>query len=118
MQVSFLVAVENLTDATVAAQLLDRVPVSETDEIRVTAVKVLPEGKPDNKGLLRWDLNLPPKQTKECRLEYMLDYPTDLPNRREPPAAGFPRSSPGPSSAIGAPAAPLPDQIRKMERFF
>lgn len=118
MQVSFLVAVENLTDASVAAQLLDRVPVSETDEIRVSAVKVLPEGKPDNKGLLRWDLNLAPKQSKEYRLEYMLDYPTDLPSRREPPAAGFPMSSPGPSSAIGAPAAPLPDQIRKMERFF
>jgi uncharacterized protein (TIGR02231 family) len=82
LQVSFLITVENLSEKAVTLQLADRVPVSETEDIRVFSVKIQPDGKPDNKGLLRWDLNLPARQTKEYRVEYSLEYPNDLTQRQ------------------------------------
>jgi len=112
MQVSFLVDVENLSDLNAALQLTDRVPVSETEDVRVSGVKIQPEGKPDAKGLLHWELNLAAKQTKEFRIEYALEYPTELPQR----AAALPRSSigtPAESSASG-----LYEQIKSLEKKF
>ncbi len=90
MQLSFLVSVANLGDQPAVVQLTDRVPVSESDEVRISGVKITPEGKPDAKGLLQWDLKLAAKQSKEFRIEYTMEYPADLPTRAEAasPAAG------------------------------
>jgi uncharacterized protein (TIGR02231 family) len=100
---SFLVSVENLSDKPVSVQLADRVPVSESDEVKVSSVKITPEGKPDARGLLRWDLSLGPKQSREFRVEYTIEYPNDLPARK---------------AAAGAAPAPLQMQIESLERKF
>jgi len=81
MQVAFIVTVENLSDQAAVVQLNERVPVSESDEVKVSSIRVQPEAKPDTKGLMKWDLNLAAKKSKEFRIEYTLDYPTDLPQR-------------------------------------
>lgn len=102
MSASFLVTTENLSDKPLTFQLADRVPVSETDTIKVLGVKLQPEVKPDVKGLVKWDVTLPGKGKKEFRIEYTLDYPADLPT--------------------AAPAQPgsgqLHFQIREMEKKF
>jgi hypothetical protein len=46
--------------------------------VRVLNVKLTPALKPDNKGLVKWDVKLAAKETKEFRIEYVLDYPTGL----------------------------------------
>jgi uncharacterized protein (TIGR02231 family) len=79
MQVSYVVTVENLADQPVSLQLGDRVPVSETDEVRVLNTKLTPAVKPDIKGLVKWDVKLAAKESKEFRLEYTLEYPAGLP---------------------------------------
>lgn len=79
MTASFVVNVENLSAKPVAFQLSDRVPVSETDEIRVYSVKLQPDLKPDVKGLFKWEVKLNPKEKKEFRIEYTLEYPPELP---------------------------------------
>jgi hypothetical protein len=107
MQLAFIVTVENLTDKPVTLQLTDRIPVSETDEIKVSTVKTQPELKPDSKGLLKWDLVLAAKQSRDLRVEYMLDYPSDLPTRKAATAAGKP-------SAIDS----LHLQIKELEKKF
>jgi len=76
---SFLLTAENLGDRPATIRLGDRVPVSESDEIKVSGVKITPEAKPDSKGLVKWDLTLAPRQAREFRLDYTLDYPTDTP---------------------------------------
>ncbi len=81
MSVSFLVRVENLSDHRETVQLRDRVAISETEEIRVSAVKITPDGAPDGKGILRWGLELGPGQAREYRIEYTIEYPTGLPSR-------------------------------------
>jgi uncharacterized protein (TIGR02231 family) len=103
VQASFLVSVENLSDKPMSVQLADRVPVSESDEVKVSGVKITPEGKPDAKGLLRWELSLGAKQSKEFRVEYTIEYPNDLPARK---------------AAAGAAPAPLQLQIESLERKF
>ena len=76
--VSWIVSAENLGNSAVNLQLADRVPVSENDDIKVSNVRVTPDGKPDAKGLLKWDVPLAAKQKKQFRVEYTLEYPTDL----------------------------------------
>ena len=71
----------NLGDAPVALQLADRIPITETDEVRVTDVAIKPEAKPDTKGVLRWDVTLAAKEKKDFRFEYTLEYPKDLAQR-------------------------------------
>ena len=110
VQASFVVSVENLSDRVVAVQLTDRVPVSESDEVRVSSVKISPEGKPDTKGLLKWDLNLAAKQSKEFRIEYSIEYPNDLPTRVTP--------LPGSGKGVPAPAFELHEQIKRLEMKF
>jgi len=131
MQVSFVVDVENLSGRALGLQLADRVPVSETDEIRVSSVRIQPEGKPDAKGLLHWDLSLAAKQSKQFRIEYSLEYPSELPGRRmalrSAPAIPAPSIDPGTGLPV-APASELPespattpgiyDHIKSLERKF
>ena len=111
MQASFVISVENLADQPVACQLADRIPVSETEEIRVTGVRIQPEAKPDVKGLLKWDVTLAAKEKKEFRVEYTLEYPPDMLQRaaaKEGERAGAP----------SAPAEGLHEQIKALEKMF
>lgn len=79
MTASFVVSVENLSAKPAVFQLSDRVPVSETDDIRVYSVKLQPDIKPDTKGLFKWDVKLNPKEKKDFRIEYTVDYPAEMP---------------------------------------
>lgn len=109
---SFLVTVENLADRPALVQLTERIPVTESDEVKVSSPKISPDGKPDAKGLLKWDLNLAAKQAREFRVEYTVEYPHDLTVRKAPtglPAAG----------TLELHQAPLiQEQVRKLERLF
>lgn len=87
IKVSYLVKAENLAGETVAVSLRDRIPVSQTSEVRVEDVRVQPEIKADRQGLLEWDVALAPRESKSFRVEYALEYPTDLLQRMLAPDA-------------------------------
>jgi len=108
LQASFVVTVENLAEAPVTLQLADRIPLSETDQVRVSGVRIQPDGKPDAKGLLRWDLTLTPKQVREFRIEYAIDYPNEV----------LVKSAPAQSSMAPGASGDLFDQIRSLESKF
>ena len=112
MLASFVVAAENLADKPAAFQLADRIPVSETDEIRVIGVKLLPETKPDVKGLVKWEVTLAAREKKEFRIEYTLDYPADLPVVRDTAVNGAVRG------AATAPSAAPEMNAPATERFY
>lgn len=117
MAVAFVITVENLSEKPAAFQLADRVPVSENEEIRVQSVKIQPDAKPDSKGLLKWDVTLAPKEKREFRLDYTLEYPLDLPQR---PVGNEKLQIHGADRQFNAPAAPadLSEQIRGLEAKF
>jgi uncharacterized protein (TIGR02231 family) len=78
MQVAFDLSVENLSDAPAQLRLMDRVPVSDNKEIRVSGIGIEPDGKPDSKGLLTWELALAAKEKKTFHISYTLEYPANI----------------------------------------
>jgi uncharacterized protein (TIGR02231 family) len=114
MQVCFLITVENLAEAPVLVELSDRVPVSETEEVKVSNVRLSPSAKPDAKGIVKWDLALASRQKQDVRLEYVLDYPADLPLRTAAPSEQAGQA--GQAAALPAAAAKLQADIQLLEK--
>jgi len=78
MQVSFIVTVENLSAQPSAVTLADRIPVSENKDIKIDEVRITGAAKPDSKGIVRWALSLRPKEKKQLRIAYQVEYPPEL----------------------------------------
>ena len=113
MQVTFVVTVENLSSETTAFTLADRIPVSENKEIKVDKVRISPAARPDAQGLLHWDLVLKPREKREFRISYQVEYPPELVLETQRKRAGQPAPSPA------APASyPIEDQIHDLEEKF
>jgi uncharacterized protein (TIGR02231 family) len=101
MLVTFVVTAENLLAEETALTLADRIPISEDREIKVSNVRITPAGSPDSQGILHWELVLKPKEKREFRISYQVEYPSELildarRRRTEEPAS----PSPSPASAM------------------
>jgi uncharacterized protein (TIGR02231 family) len=121
MQVAFIVTVENLSAETAAFTLADRIPVSENKDIKVDKVKITPGARPDSKGLLHWDLVLKPREKREFRISYQVEYPPELvletQRKRAAEEAGRGAGGRAPSPSPAAPARDykIEDQITDLE---
>jgi uncharacterized protein (TIGR02231 family) len=116
MRVAFIVTVENLSDEKTAFTLADRIPVSENRNIKVSNIKITPAGKADSHGILRWDLTLKPKEARQFRISYQVEYPRELVldarrKRQAQPALPNP-SSPGP---VNRKKYEIQDQLMDLE---
>ncbi|MDI1435752.1 mucoidy inhibitor MuiA family protein [Polyangium sorediatum] len=78
MQLSFVSKAKNLSDRPVTVVLAERIPVSENTEIRVSNVKITPNEKPDAKGIVRFTMTLAPREEREFRVSYQVEYPPSL----------------------------------------
>jgi uncharacterized protein (TIGR02231 family) len=78
MQLSFIVTVENLSSKATTLSLTDRIPVSENKDIKVDRIDINPATKPDSRGLLHWQVALAPKETRQYRISYQIEYPEEL----------------------------------------
>ena len=78
MRVAFNVTVENLSNKETAVMLADRIPVSENKEIKIEKVKISSGGKPNSRGILHWELSLKPKESRQFRISYEVEYPSEL----------------------------------------
>ena len=108
MEIAFDISVENLYKAAVDVDLMDRVPVSQNRDIRVYRIRVEPDGKPDDRGLLQWKLHLNPGEKKSYRLEYSLEYPGQILQRAQLRV----------NDSLPAPAERAVDLIQKLEATF
>lgn len=119
IQVSWLVSAENLGDRPLTVALADRIPVSEDDQIRVSKVHIAPEVRPDEKGLLHWDVALAGKQAKQFRIEYTLEYPTELLARyrmEKNAAAAYAPAPAAEAPAVRDPLEPAPARAKEAEK--
>lgn len=78
MQVVFVVEVENLSDQEVTVELGERIPVSNSADVRIKGVRITPEVPHDEDGLVRWNVKLAGKEIQEFRVEYAIEYPSDM----------------------------------------
>ena len=77
LQAAWIIEVENLADVMKKVRLADRIPVSQTDDVKVRSVKISPKITPDEKGLFSWNLELAPKEKRTLAVEYIVQYPTE-----------------------------------------
>jgi len=123
MRLSFIVTVENLSDRPTSLTLADRIPVSEDRSIVVSRVKVTPATKPDSQGILKWRLDLKPKEKRTYRIQYQVEYPPTLileaKRNRARPHMPAPASSPFPARhPFGKSKRRLADDLLEMEQAF
>jgi uncharacterized protein (TIGR02231 family) len=111
-QAAYKIVVENLSDKETAVELGDRVPISETDDVRVSGIRLTPSVRPDNKGLVKWDVRLAAKQSQEFRVEYTIEYPTQWPRTPPQPVPSVIGGVPAPADAS---VEPLREQIQAIE---
>ncbi len=77
---SYVVTAESVSDRSITLQIVDRVPVSESTDVKVTNLRITPECRPDAQGLVRWEVTLAPKEKRELQIEYTVEYPTEWAN--------------------------------------
>jgi uncharacterized protein (TIGR02231 family) len=115
MQLAFVTTAKNLSDQNVELVLAQRVPVSENSEIVVSNVKIAPAGKPDAEGIVRTTLTLKPREERELRISYQIDYPPSLVFDVRRRRAAQPAS---PASPSAAPRKQLEERIYDFEQAF
>ncbi|NLI95171.1 MAG: DUF4139 domain-containing protein, partial [Synergistaceae bacterium] len=78
LEKSFTLSVTNGMGIPMAVTLVDRVPVSAQEKIRIEVLALEPKpSKRDERGILSWDLKLAPGETKKLAVKYRLTYPAD-----------------------------------------
>jgi len=107
--VSFQVTAENLGSEPVSVQLSDRVPVAHDEAIEVDDVRIPDGAKRDGDGVVQWTPTLAPKKIDTWRLEYTLEYPSDLMQRARAVEMDYEESN-APSSG----ARPAPKRSKQM----
>ena len=70
--------VENLTDESWPIHLLDQVPYSEQEDLQITFTADPAPSAQDvqgQRGILAWDFDIAPKETKEIKLDSVMSWP-------------------------------------------
>ncbi len=121
MQLSFVSTVKNLSDRKITIVLAERIPISENTDIRVSNVRIAPNEKPDVKGIVRWTLNLAPREERAFRVSYQVDYPPSLVLDVRRKQMRAPSPSPADADAPAPARAPAPkldfeERILEMEQ--
>ncbi len=78
LEKSFILSVTNGTGTRTAVTVLDRIPVSAQERIKVEVLAIDPKpARKDDKGILAWEMMLAPGETKKLAVNYRLTYPAD-----------------------------------------
>ncbi len=78
LQAEFALKVQNLSRNPVTVELGDRIPVSQSKDVRVYGVKIVPKQEPDDKGAVRWSFDIPAEESRSATIAYTLEYPPAL----------------------------------------
>jgi uncharacterized protein (TIGR02231 family) len=80
---AYRLTVSNHKDRRVKVKLVDHIPVSRTDKIEIRDLKMTPAPTASNylgrEGVMLWEYELAPQETRELVLEFDISYPKDSP---------------------------------------
>ncbi len=80
--IALKISVENMKDRPIKIKVLDSIPVSRTDKIKVKDIKITPEPSQrdyqDKEGVMLWEFDLQPGDEKDINLSFVVTYPKDL----------------------------------------
>lgn len=82
-KMAYKINVENLKNTPVVLNILDRIPVSGTDKIKVEDIQLTPapdkKNYQDREGVLMWRIPLKPGEQKSIDIVFVIQYPRDAP---------------------------------------
>jgi uncharacterized protein (TIGR02231 family) len=82
-EMAFTVVAENLKSEPITIIILDSIPVSRTDKIKVENVNIQPKPSEKNyqgrEGVFLWSFVLKPKEVKKINISFSVIYPKDEP---------------------------------------
>ncbi|MDY6951105.1 MAG: mucoidy inhibitor MuiA family protein [Thermodesulfobacteriota bacterium] len=80
---AYKITAGNLKDKPVTINILESIPVSRTDKIKVEDLEIRPEptekNHQDREGVHRWSVDLQPKGVKQIDISFVVRYPKDEP---------------------------------------
>jgi uncharacterized protein (TIGR02231 family) len=82
MKVSFIVTAQNLSKKAVTLDLTDRVPAIQDEDIELDDVEIPKGAQRHSNGLVKWTAKLKAGQQLSWRVEYEVEYPNGLANRK------------------------------------
>ena len=66
---------KNNKNTTVQLVVEDRIPISQNKEIKVSDVQTSDSNYDEEKGILKWNIQLSPNETSKKEFSYILKYP-------------------------------------------
>lgn len=78
---TYLISIENFTEGEVNIILIDQIPVSENEDIKVQSVVLTPkqyEEDPGKPGVRQWNFVLGPGQKKEIEISFRISHPSEM----------------------------------------
>jgi uncharacterized protein (TIGR02231 family) len=79
---AYKISVENYKNKEVKVNVFDHIPVSQSDQIVVKVLEMNPKPDEENyegrKGVMRWELDIAPRQKKEVAFTYQVEHPRDM----------------------------------------
>jgi hypothetical protein len=74
------ITVTNHKAKPIKLRLIDQVPVSRHEDIKITDVdfSVKPTERDPDTGIVKWDLTLPPNEKKEIIIQFTVAHPLDM----------------------------------------
>ncbi|MBO6272982.1 mucoidy inhibitor MuiA family protein, partial [bacterium] len=76
--VTVTINVENTKSQTVDLEIKDQIPVSQNADIKITNVDKGEGNLNSNTGIIKWNLQLAPKETKQLQFSYTVKYPKEF----------------------------------------
>jgi len=70
----YLIKIENFTDKEKKITIVDRIPFSKTEAIKINIKEIDPEPKKNELNILTWDINLEPKKDSKSKSEFNINY--------------------------------------------
>lgn len=79
LEFSYDIIIENFKEESVAVSVHDCVPVSQDSKIKTDIDEIAPVPDKVDKGLLTWDISVPPGGKKKIHYIFYIEYPKDMP---------------------------------------
>ena len=73
--VTYKTTVKNTSSASINIQVEDQLPISQDEEIKVTMLNTSKALTDEMSGMLTWDLNLKPGESRDLTLSFSVQYP-------------------------------------------
>ncbi len=78
VEAAFVITVQNLRTAPATVAIHEALPVSQDAKVRVRVQELEPKPKEMERGLARWELTLPPGETRRIGFAYSIEHPESI----------------------------------------